>query len=89
MNVIEYPELAPPIEKAYQTQKDVCSRYPATTHLAIAPLFSEAQKAKKRVWRAPYHDPIHLSRTGNELLAEIILKEIVKLSHKTDNSRSG
>lgn len=80
MNIIDYPELSAPMEKAYQVQQDVSSRYPAVRHLALMPFFNEAQKARKKIWLSPYHDPIHLSRAGNELLAEIICKEIMALS---------
>lgn len=81
MNLLDYPELSQPMLHAYNVQKNVCEKYSFVKHIQVASHFCEHQKRSK-LWLAPYHDPIHLSRQGNELLAEILCKEIQAISKK-------
>jgi lysophospholipase L1-like esterase len=80
MNTIDYPELAAPMEKAYQVQREVCGAYDNVYHLELKQFFYRAQEEGAKVWVAPYYDPIHLSRAGNELISGIVARQIMALS---------
>ena len=79
MNFIDYPELVPPMAKAYQVQRDVCIFYDNVHHVELMTTFLSAQRAGKEIWHNSYFDPIHLSRDGNALLASVIAERIVRL----------
>ncbi|MCX5905402.1 MAG: SGNH/GDSL hydrolase family protein [Proteobacteria bacterium] len=72
MNFIDYPELAPPVFKAYDIQKMVSMTYENVHAYNIAEALNNAYKKGEPVWIAPYYDPIHLSRRGNEVIADIL-----------------
>jgi lysophospholipase L1-like esterase len=73
MNTLDYPELAGPMDKAYKTQRDVCSLYENVYHVELSPIFNNAQKESKKIWIAPHNDPIHLSFIGNQLLVSVVM----------------
>lgn len=79
MNFIDYSELAPPMEKAYQVQRDVCMFYDNVHYVELMGTFLRAHRAGQEIWNASHYDPIHLSREGNALLASIIAERIVRL----------
>jgi lysophospholipase L1-like esterase len=72
MNYIDYPELAPPMFKAYDIQKNVSMSYKNISVCNIAQVLENAYKKGERVWLSPYSDPIHLSPRGNEVIAKIL-----------------
>lgn len=78
MNIIDYPELAPPMDKAYQVQRDVCAVHGYVQHVDLKAAFQAAQSAGRKIWFASYYDPIHLSRAGNELLASVVASIILR-----------
>ena len=78
MNTIDYPELAPPMNKAYQVQRAVCAAYKNVEHADPNAILNKAQLTGEKIWFASYYDPIHLSRTGNELLAAFVAEEILQ-----------
>jgi len=75
-NRVDYPELAPPVDKATEILLNVSKTYNNVRVINIADAIHEAQKRGEQVWVAPYHDPVHLSRRGNEIIAESIAKTI-------------
>lgn len=79
MNFIDYPELVPPMEKAYQVQRDVCMLYDNVYHIELMATFLRAQRDGQEIWHNSYFDPIHLSREGNALLASVLAERIVQL----------
>jgi len=38
----------------------------------VRDVFSNAQKSGKHLWVAPYYDPMHLTKEGNQVLAELV-----------------
>jgi lysophospholipase L1-like esterase len=70
MNFNDYPELAPPILKAYDIQKNVAMTYKNVSVCNIAEVLENAYKKGEQVWIAPYYDPIHLSPAGNAVVSE-------------------
>jgi len=79
INEIDYPELAVPMKKAFTIQRGVCSAYENAKPIDLMTVVMNAQKKGQDVWVAPYFDPIHLSRTGNNLIADILVQEIMAL----------
>ena len=79
MNIVDYPELAPPMDKAYQVQREVCAAYANVQHTALKADFNAARPAGLNPWVASYYDPIHLSRTGNALLASVVAKTVLQV----------
>jgi len=78
INTLGFPELAPPMEKAYGIQQAVSENFDNVHHVALMPVFNEAQNRGEKIWIA-YSDPLHLSRDGNDLLARVLCREIMAL----------
>jgi lysophospholipase L1-like esterase len=79
INKADYPELVPPMQKAYELQRRVCAGYQNATAVDIDTAFTRAQQDGVKIWVAPWMDPIHLSKTGNALLANILARQILAL----------
>lgn len=83
MNFIDYPELAPPMFKAYDIQKNVSMTYENINVCNIAQVLENAYKKGEQVWIAPYFDPIHLSPLGNEVIAKILGDTLLSKNYST------
>ena len=83
MNYIDYPELAPPMFKAYDIQKNVSMTYKNIRVCNIGEILENAYKKGEQVWIAPYYDPIHLSPRGNEVIAKILGDYLLSKNYST------
>ena len=83
MNYIDYPELAPPMFKAYDVQKNVSMTYKNIRVCNIGKILENTYKKGEPVWIAPYFDPIHLSPRGNEVIAKILGDYLLSKNYST------
>jgi lysophospholipase L1-like esterase len=83
MNCIDYPELAPPMFKAYDIQENVSMTYKNIKVCNIAEVLENAYKKREPVWIAPHYDPIHTSPMGNEVIAKTLGDYLLSKKYST------
>lgn len=79
-NRINFPELAPPIDKATNILFATSANYANVTTLVIGKHVNKAKVAGEKVWNGPLSDPVHLTKEGNRIIAELIALRILDLS---------
>jgi lysophospholipase L1-like esterase len=71
-----YPPMAAPYERAREILRRVSFSAGNVRFLSVHPAIASACQAGEKVWQDPAWDPLHLSRRGNEILADLTAKEI-------------
>jgi lysophospholipase L1-like esterase len=77
---IDYPEMKKPFERAIGILRKVSSTHENVQTVNVYEAITDAQKEGKKVWMAAYADPVHFSRKGNEIIAEVLTEHLLSSS---------
>lgn len=80
VNLIDYPELVGPTNRGREVLWDTCRGKNNVKTIAVSRAVMDAQQKGVDVWIASYVDPFHLSRKGNEIIAQLLAKQIISMS---------
>ena len=75
----KYPAMEVPYEKAKEILRRVGLASKNVKLLSVRPAIINASHKGEKVWQEPSWDPLHLSKRGNEILADLLVKEISKI----------
>jgi lysophospholipase L1-like esterase len=68
--------MAAPYERAKEILRRVSLASGNVRFLSVHPEVVSAYRRGEKIWQEPAWDPLHLSRRGNEILADLTAKEI-------------
>jgi lysophospholipase L1-like esterase len=77
LNIIDYPEMEQPYVRATEILQKISKTNAHLQFIDVRDVFLTAQKSGKHVWSAPYYDPIHLTKEGNQVLAELVARDLL------------
>jgi lysophospholipase L1-like esterase len=77
LDIIDYPEMEQPYLRATEILQKISKTNAQLQFIDVRNVFLTAQKSGKHVWSAPYYDPIHLSKEGNQVLAELVARDLL------------
>ena len=77
LNIIDYPEMEQPYVRATEILLKISKTNSHLRFIDVRDVFLNAQKSGKHVWVAPYYDPMHLTKDGNQVLAELVARDIL------------
>jgi lysophospholipase L1-like esterase len=77
LNLIDYPEMEKPYIRATEILREIGKTNSQVHFIDVRNAFFNAQKSGINLWVAPYYDPIHLSKEGNRLLAELVARDLL------------
>lgn len=72
LDLIDYPEMEQPYIRATEILRKISKTNLQVQFIDVRDVFSNAQKSGKHLWVAPYYDPMHLTKEGNQVLAELV-----------------
>ena len=72
VNAADYPAMNLPFELAKKTLRETSTSYANVYCLDVQSPILQAAVRDKQVWLNPSYDPLHLSRRGNEILAQVV-----------------
>jgi len=75
LNLIDYPEMEQPYLRATEILREISKTNSQVQFIDVRDVFLNAQKSGKHLWVAPHYDPVHLSKEGNRMLAELVARD--------------
>jgi lysophospholipase L1-like esterase len=71
-NYADYPVMEPPFERAKEMLKKVSCSHRNIHTLSVQETLLDAAKRGEKVWQEPWWDPLHLSKRGNDIVADTL-----------------
>ena len=75
-NFTDYPAMQAPFEKAKEILRKSVRLNKNIHTVSIQEAIVDAAQKGEQVWQEPWWDPLHLSRQGNEIIADILTKDL-------------
>jgi lysophospholipase L1-like esterase len=85
LDIIDYPEMNQPYLRATELLQKISKTNSPLQFIDVRDVFLTAQKSGKKIWVAPYYDPMHLTKEGNQVLAELVARELLLEAQRYNN----
>ena len=86
VNTLKFPAMGAPFERAKEIMSAAAKRHANIFMVDLQDALSTAAKNGMNVWQTPSHDPLHLNRDGNEIIAEVLADRLLSRAPQHDKN---